>query len=66
MVIVELIVGVISKTTKIAIVMIVVELMMIDEEIPWIASLIVDCWPFVEEQMVVRNHNLTKRRTARG
>ncbi len=65
MAIVVLIVGVISKTTKVAIVMIVVELMMIDEEISWIASLIVDCWPFVEEQMVVRNHSLTKPHTAR-
>lgn len=66
MVIVEVIVEVISKTTKIAIAKIVVELMMIDEEIPWIASLIVDCLPFVEEQMVVRNHSLTKQHTARG
>lgn len=66
MAIVVLIVGAISKTTKVAIVMIVVALTMIDEYISWIAASIVHCWPFAEERRVVRNHNLTKSQTAKG
>lgn len=66
MAIAVLVVGAISETTKVAIVMIVVALTMIDEWISWIAALIVHDWPFAEERRVVRIHNVTKPQTTKG
>ena len=66
MAIAVLVVGAISKTTKVVTVMIVVALTMIDEWISWITALIVHDWPFVEERRVVLNHNVTKPQTTKG